>query len=153
MNNLNRAQAVAANSSLPRTATGTPDWRYAPRRARGGRIDPNEVALVGESGAEFVAGPGEVMSANTSMGVLQNLMKGISAMDSSFQEQAKQTQNQISTMGSGSVGSNDLGQKIDRMIAVMEALYSVESEAAGTARRTFKATRGLQGNMLRGIGA
>jgi len=153
INAANRASAMARMPGLPTNAAGATDWRFAPRRAKGGRINSDEVALVGESGAEFVAGPGEVMSAKTSMGVLQNLMKGIKGMESSVQEQAKTTQNQISNLQGGSFGGSDLANKIDNMISVMERLVSIETEAAGTAKRTFRATKGLQGNMLKGIGA
>lgn len=121
--------------------------------AGGGRIDPNEVGVVGEAGPEFIAGPANVMSAKTSMGVLQNLLKSIKSVDKNVQESAQTSTNQLSTMDIGSSLGGELGSKFDRMIAVMEALYSVESEAAGTARRTFRATKGLQGNMLKGIGA
>lgn len=121
--------------------------------AEGGFIRPNEIGMVGEAGPEFIAGPANVMSAKTSMGVLQNLIKGIRGMEGSFQEQSKQTQNQISNLDTGSFGSSDLASRLDNMISVMERLVSIEYEAAGTAKRTFRATRGLQGNMLKGIGA
>ena len=120
--------------------------------AEGGFIRPNEVGMVGEEGPEFIAGPANVMSAKTSLGVMQTLMKTIKSVESGVQEQAKQTENQISTMSNSSM-SADIGQKLDRMISVMEALYGVETAAATTAKRTFKATRGLQSNMLKGIGA
>jgi len=121
--------------------------------AEGGFIRSDEIGMVGEAGPEFIAGPANVMSAKTSMGVLQNLVKGIRSVDRSVQESSQSSTNQLSNLNVGSSMSGDIGSKIDRMIAVMEALYSVESEAAGTAKRTFRATKGLQGNMLKGIGA
>lgn len=172
MNSLNRATAMMRNPTLPTTASGGTDWRYAPRRAKGGSINTDEVALVGESGAEFVAGPGEVLSAKESMGVLgklnaqfdtmgalnsehmgvlKNLMQGIKSMDDSIQTQT-QTQSATNSISNSSRDYKDLEPKFDAMIGLLSQLVNVELNAASTAQKTFKATRGLQGNMLRGLG-
>ena len=147
MNSLNRAQAMARNN-LPNTAAGTPDWRFVPRRARGGKINPNEVALVGESGAEFVAGPGEVMGARESMSVMQNLFNGIKALDQSVQTQTQSAANTVSNNNN----NNSMEKKYDTMIALLSQLLNVEVNASSTAQRTYRATKGLQGNMIRGLG-
>ena len=105
--------------------------------------------MVGEAGAEFIAGPANVMSARTSMGVMDNLMKTIKALDTNVQTQNEQAQNSISN----STSYTNLEPKFDAMIGLLSQLVNVEVGAERTAQRTFKATRGLQGNMLRGIGA
>ena len=117
--------------------------------AEGGRIGAGELGMVGEAGAEFIAGPAQVMSARTSMGVMDNLMKSIKALDTNVQTQNEQAQNGISN----SNNYTNLEPKFDAMIGLLSQLVSVEVGAERTAQRTFKATRGLQGNMLRGIGA
>lgn len=144
----NRAAAMSTNAGLPTNAAGATDWRYAPRRAKGGRINSGEVALVGESGAEFVAGPGEVMSAKTSMGVMQNLLKGIKALDENVQSQAQNTATAISNTRDNS----NIEKKYDTMIGLLTQLVNVEVDASNTAQRTYRATKGLQGNMIRGLG-
>lgn len=117
--------------------------------AEGGRIRPGEIGMVGEAGAEFIAGPAQVMSARTSMGVMDNLMKSIRALDTNVQTQNEQAQNSISN----STSYTNLEPKFDAMIGLLSQLVNVEVGSSRTAQRTFKATRGLQGNMLRGIGA
>jgi hypothetical protein len=118
--------------------------------AEGGNIRAGEVGMVGEAGAEFIAGPAQVMSARTSMGVMDNLMKTIKALDTNVQTQNEQAQSGISN---NSKEYTNLEPKFDAMIGLLSQLLSVEVGAERTAQRTFKATRGLQGNMLRGIGA
>jgi hypothetical protein len=118
--------------------------------AEGGNIRAGEVGMVGEAGAEFIAGPAQVMSARTSMGVMDNLMKTIKALDTNVQTQNEQAQSGISN---NSKEYTNLEPKFDAMIGLLSQLVSVEVGAERTAQRTFKATRGLQGNMLRGIGA
>lgn len=148
MNSLNRAAAMMRSPALPTTVTGATDWRYAPRRAKGGKIDTDEVALVGESGAEFVAGPAEVMGARESMNVMQNLFKGIKALDQSVQTQAQSTANTVSN----SNNNKSMEAKYDTMIGLLSELLNVEVSASTTAQRTYRATKGLQGNMIRGLG-
>ena len=173
MSSLNRAQARQANPGLPTNADGSADWRYARRNFKGGKINPGETALVGESGAEFVRGPGEVTSANDSasimkdlsnsisafdasqkssenMSALQNLLKGVKTLDETVQTQSTNASNSISNTNKD---YNNMEKKYDTMIGLLTQLVSVESNAANTAQRTYKATRGLQGNMLKGLGA
>lgn len=151
MNELNRAQAVQRMGGVPTDAQGNTDWRYASRRAVGGRIPDGETALVGESGAEFVRGPAEVFNAQQSMGVLSSLTKSITAMQQqieSVQTSSPNGQNELST---SSAAFGTLEKKFDVMINVLNQLVSVETDAVDTQRRTYKATRGLTGNMIRGI--
>lgn len=217
MSNLNRAQALARNN-LPTTAAGTPDWRYTRRAAKGAKLDPNEVALVGESGAEFVAGPGEVMSAKESTNVLsqligtldtlptsianasndntqsfineieslprilasasdnntqsfmseiqalptslstafegtsviQNLLNSIDNLDTNVKTQTEM-QTTSNTVSNNNRNEN-LEKKYDTMIGLLSQLLNVEVNASSTAQRTYRATKGLQGNMIRGLG-
>lgn len=147
VNKLNRSLPLANRSKIPTNRLGSTTM---PRMAKGGTLDPNEVALVGESGAEFVRGPGEVTSARESMGVMQNLIKGIKTLEESVQTQTTNTENSISS--SNNNNNSNLEPKFDVMIGLLSQLVSVESNAASTAQRTYKATKGLQGNMLKGLG-
>ena len=144
-----QAQAYTA-SQVSRYQSG---GKFAGGFANGGRIGAGEFGLMGENGPEFVSGPAQVMSTNSSMGVLQNLLKTIKSVDSNVQESSKSTADKISNIDSSAGMSNDLTKRFDHMISVLEMLVSIEGEAAGTARRHFKATKGLQGNMVKGIGA
>ena len=76
-------------------------------------------------------------------------MKSIRALDTNVQTQNEQAQNSISN----STSYTNLEPKFDAMIGLLSQLVNVEVGSSRTAQRTFKATRGLQGNMLRGIGA
>lgn len=134
-------------SSLSHTArTGTPRGF-----AEGGRINANEIGMVGEAGPEFIAGPANVMSANTSMGVMQTLMKSIKTLDSKVQERPSNAGFELSNSINSDL-MNGMNGKFDSMISLLSQLINVEAGAAQTANRTMRATKGLQGNMLKGLG-
>jgi len=118
--------------------------------AEGGRIGANEYGMVGEAGPEFISGPATVMSANTSMGVMQNLMKGIKSLDSSVQNNGINGQNTISNNNVAEQMSNLMSSKFDTMIQQLQALVTIESSSASAQQKTFRATKSLQGNMLKG---
>ena len=119
--------------------------------ASGGNIPAGGYGLVGEAGPEFVAGPANVMSANTSMGVMQTLMKSIRALDNNVQDVQSNIQNGISTNNETSLGNLESNNKLDTMISLLGQLIQVENMAVGTQSRQLKATKGLTGNMLRGV--
>ena len=119
--------------------------------AEGGRIPSGSYGLVGEAGPEFISGPANVMSAKTSMGVMQTLMKSIRALDSNVQEVQSNIQNGISTNNESSISGMESNKKLDTMISLLGQLIQVENMAVGTQSRQLKATKGLTGNMLRGV--
>jgi hypothetical protein len=106
--------------------------------------------MVGEAGPEFISGPANVMSANTSMGVMQNLMKGIKSLDSSVQNNGANGQNTISNNNVAEQMSNLMTSKFDTMIQQLQTLVTIESSSASAQQKTFRATKSLQGNMLKG---
>lgn len=119
--------------------------------ANGGRIGAGEFGMVGEAGAEFISGPANVMSANTSMGVMQNLMKGIKNLDSSVQENNTNSQNTISNSNVGDKLDKLMTNKFDTMIQQLQMLVAIESNSVNTQTKSLRATKSLQGNMLKGI--
>lgn len=155
----NRAAAEAARAAEIATATQrvvsslshTARTGVVRGLAGGGDIRPDEVAVVGEAGPEFIAGPAQVMSAKTSMGVMQNLLKSLGRLESKVQENSTNAQNEVSNSINSSL-MNNMDSKFDAMINLLGQLVSVEAGAAQTASRTFRATKGLQGNMLKGLG-
>lgn len=211
INAANRAAAMARTPSIPSTSAGTPDWRYAPRRAGGGSIGSDEWALVGESGAEFVRGPGEVTSAKDSNNILNsldqsikqlnigyesgissqadmlsnlsqsftqanigigsqadilsNLAQSLTKVDSSYmrlqnlrpqeiqntQDDRETTPTEISNVNIESSLQKIFGERFDTMIGQMGSLLDVEHNVFRTQKKNLKATKGLSGNMLRGV--
>ena len=125
--------------------------RFTGGFAEGGSIPRGGYGLVGEAGPEFVSGPANVMSARTSMGVMQTLMKSIRGLDSNVQEVQSNIQNGISTYNEPSMSSVESNKKLDTMINLLGQLIQVENMAVGTQSRQLKATKGLTGNMLRGV--
>ena len=119
--------------------------------AEGGNIPSGGYGLVGEAGPEFVSGPANVMSAKTSMGVMQTLMKSIRALDNNVQDVQSNIQNGISTNNESNTFSMESNKKLDTMIGLLGQLIQVENMAVGTQSRQLKATKGLTGNMLRGV--
>jgi hypothetical protein len=119
--------------------------------AEGGNIPKGGFGIVGEAGPEFVSGPANVMSARTSMGVMQTLMKSIRGLDMNVQEVQSAMENSISTNNEPSLGAIESNKKLDTMISLLGQLIQVENMAVGTQSRQLKATKGLTGNMLRGV--
>jgi hypothetical protein len=122
--------------------------RYTGGFAEGGNIGSNEFGMVGEAGIEFINGPANITSARESMNVMQNLFKGIKALDDSVQTQ---TQNNTSAVSNNNSNAS-MEKKYDTMIGLLSQLLNVEVNASSTAQRTYRATKGLQGNMIRGLG-
>lgn len=139
-----QASAVAASHRL-----GFGGKLFRGGRAEGGPIGANEFAMVGEAGPEFISGPANVMSAKTSMGVMQNLMKTIRNVESTVQESNNNVAQQISTNAYS--GNAELGTKMDKMIDILNQLVFIEGNAVTTQQRTYRATKGLQSNMMRGL--
>lgn len=149
MSAVQRAATAYTNSRIQQFQQAQASGRrYTGGFAEGGKIGPNEFGMVGEAGIEFINGPANITSAKESMSVLKNLLQGIKTLDESVQTQTQSSANNIST----NRDYKDLEPKFDAMIGLLSQLVNVESSAASTAQRTFKATRGLQGNMLRGLG-
>ena len=118
--------------------------------ADGGTIKSGELALVGEAGPEFMVG-NNVMSQNTSMGVMNNLMKSIRQLDDNVQNQTTETQNAISNNNDVANIESLMSGKFDQMIAQLQQLVSIETSSVATQQRSLRATKGLQGNMLKGV--
>jgi hypothetical protein len=118
--------------------------------ADGGTIKAGELALVGEAGPEFMVG-NNVMSQNTSMGVMNNLMKSIRQLDDNVQNQTAETQNAISNNSDVTNIESMMSGKFDQMIAQLQQLVSIETSSVATQQRSLRATKGLQGNMLKGV--
>jgi len=119
--------------------------------AEGGRIGAGEVGIAGEAGAEFISGPATVMSANSSLGVMQGLMKGITNLDASVQNQTKNEQNTISNSSVATELESMVSGKFDQMISQLAQLVSIESSSVITQQKSLRATKGLQGNLMKGV--
>ncbi len=146
------AEAQAhTNASLDKyRAAEAAGRRYTGGFAEGGRIGAGEYGMVGEAGPEFISGPANVMSANTSMGVMKNLMKGIKSLDTTVQNNGVNGQNTISNSNVAEQMSNLMASKFDTMIQQLQTLVTIESSSANAQQKTFRATKSLQGNMLKG---
>ena len=119
--------------------------------AEGGNIPAGGFGMVGEAGPEFVTGPANIMSAKSSMGVMQTLMKSIRALDTNVQDVQSNIENGISTSNESSTINLESNKKLDTMIGLLGQLIQVENMAVGTQSRQLRATKGLTGNMLRGV--
>lgn len=125
--------------------------RFSGGFAEGGNIPAGGFGMVGEAGPEFVTGPANIMSAKSSMGVMQTLMKSIRALDTNVQDVQSNIENGISTNNESSTINIESNKKLDTMIGLLGQLIQVENMAVGTQSRQLRATKGLTGNMLRGV--
>ena len=76
--------------------------------------------------------------------------RGIKNLDSSVQENNTNSQNTISNSNVAEQMSNLMASKFDTMIQQLQTLVTIESSSVSAQQKTFRATKGLQGNMLKG---
>lgn len=118
--------------------------------ASGGYIRAGEVGVTGELGPELVTGPGNVLSTENTRNLL-TMMKGLRAQ---IDNPATTAYNNDSNAISNSISDNMvsmLESKLNVQNSLLEKLLRVESGAADTGKRQYRATKGLGGNMLKGI--
>lgn len=119
--------------------------------ADGGYLRSGEIGVTGELGPELITGPGNVLSTENTRNLL-TMMRGLrSQIDntatSSYNNNADTISNSITeTMVSMLEG------KLNTQNSLLERLLRIESSAADTGKRQYRATKGLGGNMLKGIG-
>ena len=124
--------------------------------ANGGRISDNELAMVGERGPEFVTGPLNVLD-TVSSGNVMSLIQSVQSIGSGFSRQAQDSgtmqQNMISTSNDMRTVVGELQNSFGNMNGLLARLVDIQSGAADSQRKTYKATRGLGGNLLKGVNA
>lgn len=124
--------------------------------ANGGRINDNELAMVGERGPEFVTGPLNVLD-TVSSGNVMSLIQSVQSIGSGFSRQAQDSgtmqQNMISTSNDMRTVVGELQNSFGNMNGLLARLVDIQSGAADSQRKTYKATRGLGGNLLKGVNA
>lgn len=118
--------------------------------ASGGYIRAGEVGVTGELGPELITGPGNVLSTENTRNLL-TMMKGLRAqIDNPTTTSYNNDSNAISNSISDNMVSM-LESKLNVQNSLLEKLLRVESGAADTGKRQYRATKGLGGNMLKGI--
>lgn len=155
------ALAASVESSMNAALSAAQsDDDYAGPFAEGGRIPAGEFGLVGEAGPEFISGPADVISTRNTRSIidLMNTMSSINRQPDFVPETPRQTQaqeqtNNISNNNEMSQLINMLGSNFKDMNNVLNQMLRIESEIAETTNRQYKATRGLSGNLIKGIGA
>ena len=118
--------------------------------ASGGYIRAGEVGVTGELGPELITGPGNVLSTENTRNLL-TMMKGLRAQ---IDNPATTSYNNDSNAISNNISDNMvsmLESKLNVQNSLLEKLLRVESGAADTGKRQYRATKGLGGNMLKGI--
>ena len=81
---------------------------------------------------------------------MQTLMKSIRSLETTVQDTPVNNENQVSTT-TNNQSFDQFAAKLDVMNGLLNQLVQVESGAAYTQKRQYKATKGLQGNMMRGV--
>jgi len=118
--------------------------------ASGGYIRAGEIGVTGELGPELITGPGNVLSTENTRNLL-TMMKGLRAqIDNPTTTSYNNDSNAISNSISDNMVSM-LESKLNVQNSLLEKLLRVESGAADTGKRQYRATKGLGGNMLKGI--
>jgi len=124
--------------------------------ASGGRLGAGELGMVGEMGPEFVTGPMNVLDTISSRNVM-GLIQATQSIGSNFARQAQDStamqQNMISTSGDMRDVVSSLQNSFGNMNGLLSRLVDIQVGAADSQRRTMKATRGLGGNLLKGVNA
>jgi hypothetical protein len=95
-----------------------------------------------------------VMSAKTSMGVMGNLMRSIRGLQQNVQSQDSSREETISTIREAVSSTSSMSdQKLEQMIQILGQIARLQGTSGDHAKAMIRATKGLQGNMLKGIGA
>ena len=112
-------------------------------------IRRGEYAVTGEMGPELISGPGNVLSTENTRNLVTALRNSVdNGSTSSYNNESSTISNNITeTMVSMLEG------RLDKQNSLLENLLRVETSASETGRKQFKATKGLSGNMLKGIGS
>ena len=77
-------------------------------------------------------------------------MKGIKSLDANVQNNGVNGKNTISNNNVAEQMSNLMASKFDTMIQQLQTLVTIESSSVSAQQKTFRATKSLQGNMLKG---
>lgn len=125
----------------------------------GGFIPEGNFGLVGEAGPEFISGPADIMNSQSSRSVMEfiNNMASINRKSMFEPEDTNQTQTQTETDNISNTSELNelvkvLGGNFKDMNMLLNKMLNVENQIAETNRRQYKATKGLNGNLLKGIG-
>lgn len=125
----------------------------------GGFIPEGNFGLVGEDGPEFISGPADIMNSQSSRSVMEfiNNMASINRKSMFEPEDTNQTQTQTETDNISNTSELNelvkvLGGNFKDMNMLLNKMLNVENQIAETNRRQYKATKGLNGNLLKGIG-
>jgi len=122
----------------------------------GGNIPSGAFGMVGEYGPELIGGPANVVGRRETSQMISSMMRNISSLADLPQMIQDQTVpdtnvNEITT------SSNDrtmqaLGSLFSRLEGKLDQLITIEARLSDTGVKTLRATRGLTGNLHRGIG-
>ena len=157
---LENAQSTLDNLvELQRAMIRNAQSPFAGGFADGGFIPEGSVGLVGEAGPEFISGPADILSSQSSQSVMEfmNSMASINRQAAFNAETAVQTptQEQLENISNTSE-LNELMKMLSgnfkNMNVILNKMLNVENQIAETNRRQYKATRGLNGNLLKGVG-
>ena len=119
--------------------------------ADGGYIRSGEIGVTGEMGPELISGPGNVLSTENT----RNLVTAMRGLRSQIDNNATSSYNSDTNAISNSITDTMVSMlegKLNTQNSLLESLLRVESGAADTSKRQYRATKGLSGNMLKGIG-
>ena len=119
--------------------------------ADGGYIRSGEIGVTGEMGPELISGPGNVLSTENT----RNLVTAMRGLRSQIDNNATSSYNSDTNTISNNISETMMTMlegKLNTQNSLLESLLRVESSAADTGKRQFRATKGLSGNMLKGIG-
>jgi len=119
--------------------------------ADGGYIRSGEIGVTGEMGPELISGPGNVLSTENT----RNLVTAMRGLRSQIDNNATSSYNSDTNTISNNISETMMTMlegKLNTQNSILESLLRVESSAADTGKRQFRATKGLSGNMLKGIG-
>jgi hypothetical protein len=122
----------------------------------GGNIPGGAFGIVGEYGPELIGGPANVVGRRDTSQMISSMMRNIASLADLPQMIQDQTVpdtnvNEITT------NSNDrtmqaLGSLFSRLEGKLDQLITIEARLSDTGVKTLRATRGLTGNLHRGIG-
>ena len=117
----------------------------------GGRIPLGDIGIVGERGPEIITGSNGVTSRLKTIDVMNKMSEAAKAIPDRVQVEANNSVDSISSSSEMITELRKTSQGIEKLIASMGKVIDINDQQLYTEKRTQRITKGLNGNLLKGV--
>lgn len=117
----------------------------------GGRIPLGDIGIVGERGPEIITGSNGVTSRLKTIDVMNKMSEAAKAIPDRVQVEANNSVDSISSSSEMISELRKTSQGIEKLITSMGKVIDINDQQLYTEKRTQRITKGLNGNLLKGV--